>query len=787
MKKLKALIALGGLSALLWTSLAMAQTTTLDITTILPSDIDLFYQLNSSEKNPLESFILDSFKQEATYNSELNTQQITDLVTKLIENNTLSFAIKIPAQTGTTTVLVPRMYVAFNINDQDFTNLKNLSEPDAQEETYKNFTIYIGKNESYVVHLENLFIMTSHKEDLTQLIDNYINKSTDTLASQSSFKEVMAHNVTNNFFNMYINPTAILEQPEFSQLPSAEILKGLNQNMIKAILAESFALTQTDNGFKVSLAVKSDKTKLTELGLNYFDKYNFVPDLYKEISGKDLIFYEEKNNTTERVKELFKTLNLDSTALDELNKVKTEFKAESGVSIDTDVLPLLTGRSLTTIHKTNQIYPAFTMIFEVSDKSKAGYTLTKIADYLKKTLQKQQTDMGKDIFTYSTETAGGTAFYTFILDIAAITNDASLKQYGADKTKLFIRMAVTEDGLLVISNHPDLNSIFRYNTKGLMDNTEFSTAFPSLNETIESICYFNVNTLRLYLGEFLTTLEAPSDSINVVNSFLVPWHDLYGKSYSNTDTIWANGIVNVDVSGLESYAQLFQNLFTSYQTYDLPDYSIPTELNPLKPTFCDVHENDWHYQYINSLSSRGIIKGYSDGCFRPDQPITRAEFITLVMKGTGKAAAINSQYQPFKDVPPIYGEWYSENVNMAAMMGFVSGYSDGTFRPNANITRAEALQILCQVDTTHCGLSINTTNQPIESLNTFNDVNENDWFFAAIVSAKYNHLADGVSSTKFEPNRNLTRAEATKIISNFMDLEGTIENPMEYAPHDLTQ
>ncbi len=99
------------------------------------------------------------------------------------------------------------------------------------------------------------------------------------------------------------------------------------------------------------------------------------------------------------------------------------------------------------------------------------------------------------------------------------------------------------------------------------------------------------------------------------------------------------------------------------------------------------------------LKAFGYISGYPDGTFKPEKDITRAEMVRIMFEFSNEAkAALNKQTEPlnnFKDVPTDH--WAKQYIEIAAQVGLVSGYGNGIFKPNNNITHAEALTMIMNV------------------------------------------------------------------------------------------
>lgn len=105
-------------------------------------------------------------------------------------------------------------------------------------------------------------------------------------------------------------------------------------------------------------------------------------------------------------------------------------------------------------------------------------------------------------------------------------------------------------------------------------------------------------------------------------------------------------------------------------------------------TFTDVPLNSWHRSSIATMQAMGIVSGHNPQAFRPDVPITRAEFAAMASRFD------TSDLEPSGTFSDIGGHWAEEEIRRAAALGWVRGYEDGTFRPDQYITRAEAMTLV---------------------------------------------------------------------------------------------
>jgi hypothetical protein len=108
-------------------------------------------------------------------------------------------------------------------------------------------------------------------------------------------------------------------------------------------------------------------------------------------------------------------------------------------------------------------------------------------------------------------------------------------------------------------------------------------------------------------------------------------------------------------------------------------------------TYRDLPTNMWFYDYVQTGSLEGIVRGYDDGLFRPNQNVSRVEFLKMVME-SGDIEITNATSSKFQDMAVDF--WGTDYANIGLTKNIISGYSDGTFRPNQPITRAEAAKIV---------------------------------------------------------------------------------------------
>ena len=192
--------------------------------------------------------------------------------------------------------------------------------------------------------------------------------------------------------------------------------------------------------------------------------------------------------------------------------------------------------------------------------------------------------------------------------------------------------------------------------------------------------------------------------------------------------------------------------------------------------FNDLSCDHWAYQQIQSLADEMIVVGYPDNSFRPDNPITRAEFATMVVKALKKENSPLAETFYYSDISKK--NWAYNTIQVAQMFGLIKGFPDGKFRPNANISKVEAVAII--ISSVKTGDM--TVEQAREALSAYKDESKiPDW--AAVSAGKSENLGitphSPSSSNLFDPNKKITRAE---VAVNIYNMKKVVEKPVQAPP-----
>lgn len=155
--------------------------------------------------------------------------------------------------------------------------------------------------------------------------------------------------------------------------------------------------------------------------------------------------------------------------------------------------------------------------------------------------------------------------------------------------------------------------------------------------------------------------------------------------------------------------------------------------------FADVTEDSWYNTAVSTMAGMNILKGRTANSFAPQAPITRAEFAAICARFDSGKAEENSGFTD------ISGHWAEKEIERAATLGWVSGYTDGSFHPDAPITRAEAMtlinRVLCRMPETKADL--------LDSMTKWPDNQPGAWYYLAVQEATNSHTYEQKDS-KYE-------------------------------------
>ncbi|MBW5448310.1 hypothetical protein GE107_19900 [Cohnella sp. CFH 77786] len=177
-------------------------------------------------------------------------------------------------------------------------------------------------------------------------------------------------------------------------------------------------------------------------------------------------------------------------------------------------------------------------------------------------------------------------------------------------------------------------------------------------------------------------------------------------------------------------------------------------------TFDDL-KGHWAKDDVELLANKRIVEGMTDGSYAPDRTITRAEFTALLVRSLGLPGTLPER--PYTDVKET--DWFAGAAGAAQKAGLISGYEDGTFRPNASITREQMAVMIAKA----LKLAGEEAQADGDALNGFSDRSDiSGWAEGAAAQAVSNNLIQGMTDTTFAPKQYATRAQAASILRRML-------------------
>jgi len=230
-------------------------------------------------------------------------------------------------------------------------------------------------------------------------------------------------------------------------------------------------------------------------------------------------------------------------------------------------------------------------------------------------------------------------------------------------------------------------------------------------DTIKNTFYISLNGKKWMDSNTVKTVVADlSWHVNLTKD-----HIAYIEGYGDDTVRPEDNITRAEI------ATIFYRLLT-----DKSRIAYETNNNP----FSDVNKGDWFNTAVSTMANAGVMNGYPDGTFRPDEPITRAELASVVACFVDWSCdGYGYRFYDVKD-----GHWASEKIAIAYYFGWVKGYSDGSFRPDARITRAETVTLINRVLERAV-----ERHEMLPGMVEFDDCNPGDWFYEDIQEAANTH------------------------------------------------
>ena len=166
-----------------------------------------------------------------------------------------------------------------------------------------------------------------------------------------------------------------------------------------------------------------------------------------------------------------------------------------------------------------------------------------------------------------------------------------------------------------------------------------------------------------------------------------------------------------------------------------------------KSDFADVKSSEWYSKFIGYIEKYGIIKGYDNNTFKPDENISRAEFIAMTVRFNSLFNDVKKGSYTVKYTDVASNYWAYSDIAYAKHAGWLNGYADGTFKGDNAITRAEVVTVVNRATNRKADEDYITKN--VSVLNKFTDIRNNSmWYYADIMESANTHLANTVNNAE---------------------------------------
>lgn len=738
------------LTALLAFSLLLPSTSfaaTSSIPDVMPDDVTVFTQIDLSQFTPkslidslvkLSSNTFVPTPSESAANDTATAKKRADLAKEILIGG--------PFATGSHTgpsLDELRDYFVSTVNDVQWTSYMNLNGKDLEKKTYAGHEYYSKKASqtddsnggfSGSIARINQFLVGANSEASMKTLFDKIDRG-EVLTKNANYQSTAGSVGTGSLVTAYLDLSSALR----SVKDEMENGKNIKESVFSTAQHMGVALSQFQGG--VSMSTVTSRAVGSKSGL--YIPTPFAPSLYRYATAQHPLLYVEGANIAQVMKQ------------------------QNDVDPDLQVFAnLMTNGYSFTVEKGNGTFlPSFTFMADIKGNE------TEMASILKKTYEELVLSDPPEGISISGPTLGGLYDFSVTFSPDSTFWDEFEGVFPRMSTMFSLVVNLTKDGILVVSSKPNVMASYKTG----MDTTEFGaimnrtdvSALFSLNlSEITSISKAIVQQYYASLDEESKPYVDVNTTLNAIDQIFSPWQRLSGSGTSSATVDSGTMKLYFDPRVYES--AYWEGVIKSSKTLDTSS----TQYERVAMKFSDVPQDQWYAPDVKNLKARGVVKGYSDNSFKPNKPVTRIEFLAMLYRGVyGDAPSSFSMDGSmegdvaFKDVQPF--EWYYDILADSSKKGLVKGYSDNTFRPGALISRSEAVAMIARFYQYNNEAEF-FVDLPWRDDRSFSDVPGNAWFGEAVHNAYKLGVVDGTPAGKFEPGRNLNRAEAAKLISKLL-------------------
>lgn len=739
-------------TALLAFSLLLPSTglaATASIPDVMPNDVTSFAQVDLTQFTPKS--LVDSLVNYSTRMLDLASANASDDTTSKKQKD-LAKEILTGGPFAMGEVGLQNYFVS-TINDVQWTEYLNLNGKDLDKKTHGTHEYYVDKTgeQKAFARLNQFFIGADSEESMKALFDKF--DKGEILSGNKDYQTTAGSLDSGSLVSVYADLSSALKEVK-SEIDNG---KATKQTIFDVAKHMGVALQQFQGGISMSTVVTREANSET----NLYNPSPFAPLLYQYATAQHPLFYVEGSNLAKAIKE---GESIASTKLSDEIDLQTD---DGSLDFQKDFLNLLTKGYSFTVEKGNGTFlPSLTFMADMRGNETAmASTLKKMYE----SLLASKTAEGVSIYGPSLG-----ELYDFSLTFAPPEEFWAEFEgvFPRTSTTLSLVVNLTKDGILVVSTKP--NAMATYKTG--MDTTEFGAVMN--RSDVSMLLSLNLNEVtnigKELVQQYYSSLDEESkpyvdvnSTLNAIDQIFSPWQRISASATANDTSGSATAKFYFDPRVYES--AYWESVVKSVAVLDTSS----TKYERVTSKFSDVPADQWYAKDVKNLKARGVVKGYYDNSFKPEQQVTRIEFLAMLYRGVyGDAPSsfsmdgeMNGSDTVFKDVQPF--EWYYDILSDSSKKGLVKGYSDNTFKPGALISRSEAVAMIARFYEYNNDTEF-FVDLPFRDDRAFGDVPDSAWFGSAVHNAYKLGVVDGTPAGKFEPGRNLNRAEAAKLISRLL-------------------